>query len=121
MGRTASMTVRELSVEYAGPLPPPDLLARYGELHPDAVAVILRNFDEQSRHRRNMEAAVVTGSERRADRGQPLAAGLLALGIVSGSLVALVNGTAGVTIVGAAFTGGVLAYVVGGRPPRRGR
>lgn len=83
-GFGARLEVAESSF-YAGPLPPASEMERYAALDPDAVRVILRQFTEQGRHRRAVEAALVAGDERRADRGQLLAATLVALGILGGT------------------------------------
>lgn len=104
---------------YRGPIPSAAELERYREVDPKAVPIILDNFDEQSRHRRGLEATIVTGSESRADRGQLFVAGLLATAVVGG-LAAIFAGhdAAGATVAGGAIGGGALIYVVGGRPPK---
>lgn len=107
------------SESYSGPIPSAAELERYRQVDPRAVPTILDNFDEQSRHRRGLEATIITGSERRADRGQLFVAGLLATAVLGG-LGAIFTGHdwAGATVAGAAIGSGALIYVVGGRPPK---
>lgn len=109
----------EVTESYSGPIPPAAELERYRQVDSRAVPIILDNFDAQSKHRRGLEAAIVTGSEQRADRGQLFVAGLLATAVVGG-LGAIFTGhdVAGASVVGAAIGGGALIYVVGGRPPK---
>lgn len=73
--RMDSSTVSLRETVYQGPLPPAAEMERYAAIDPNAVTIILGNFNEQSRHRRELEATVVIGTERRAGRGQLLAAG----------------------------------------------
>jgi uncharacterized membrane protein len=102
---------------YSGPLPSPEDLARYQQVHPDAVTIILGNFNEQGLHRRELEAHLVRGVEKRAGRGQYIGAFLVGLGIVGGCVVAVVGeGVAGAAIAGSAFTSAAVVFVVGGRP-----
>jgi hypothetical protein len=111
--------VLHLEERYSGPIPSAQELSRYREVDARAVPIILDNFDEQSRHRRGLEAAIVSGSEKRADRGQLFVAGLLGTAVLGG-LAAVFTGhdVAGASIVGTAIGGGALIYVVGGRPPK---
>jgi hypothetical protein len=83
------------------------------------VTAVLYELAEQGRHRRAVETAVVAGSERRADRGQVLAAAVVLLGVVVG-LVAILAGAPvpGAGLAATALGSGALAYGVGGRAPR---
>lgn len=105
---------------YEGPLPSADELARYAAVDPDAVRIILGQFDEQGRHRRALEAEVVRGTERRADRGQVLAAWLVLAGVASGVAIATAASApvAGAGLASAAIGSGAFVFLVGGRPPR---
>lgn len=106
---------------YSGPIPSAAELAAYQQVDHNAVPVILDNFDAQSKNRRELEQAVIKGSERRADRGQLFVAVLLFTAVVGG-LGAIFTGhdVAGATVVGGAIGGGALIFLVGGRPPTQG-
>jgi uncharacterized membrane protein len=111
---------RRVSAEvHSGPLPDPELLRRYEQIHPGTAAIIIGTYQAQSEHRRHLERKVVEGSERRANLGQVLGFIVLLLTILVGGVVALRGeAAAGATIVGVAVGSGALVYVVGGRPSR---
>src|SRR4051812_24986466 len=52
--QTIRVVRRELSV-HTGPLPPPEVLARYEQIMPGAVELLFRNFERQSQHRMEIE------------------------------------------------------------------
>jgi uncharacterized membrane protein len=45
---------------YAGPLPHPDILRNFEEIVPGSAQRIFSQFEEQSSHRRKMEATVIS-------------------------------------------------------------
>lgn len=74
------------------------------------------NFDEQSQHRRELEKAVVTNSESRANRGQFIAMILILAAMFCGLIIALeVNAYAGGGVIGASIVSGAAIYIAGGR------
>lgn len=104
---------------YSGPFPPAAELERLNQQDPRAARIIFDNFDEQGRNRRDLEQKVVSGSERRADRGQAIGAGIFVLAIICGLIVALAaSATAGASIIVGTIGSGALIYIVGGRAPR---
>ncbi|MRX45330.1 DUF2335 domain-containing protein [Agromyces kandeliae] len=110
--------------QYNSPFPHPDHLERFEALYPGAARVVFESFDEQGKHRREMEKRFVKGNEVRAFIGQWLAF-VLVLAALSLGLVCILNGQAvvGGTIVTVAFGGGVVLYIAGagsrGRGPAR--
>lgn len=85
---------------------------------PGAALKIIEAFTEQTNHRRQLEQAVVLGSERRAQRGQILAFILVLVAIAGGLCLGLAaNAAAGSALAVAGLGGGVALYVVGGRTP----
>ncbi len=116
----AQQVVIQQSESWSGPMPSPRDLEAYNNIFPGLAKTIVDTFAAQSTHRRELEAIVVDGSERRADRGQIIVASLVALVILSGLWVALTsNGYAGAAMITAALAGGVWLYHIGGRPPDR--
>ncbi len=53
---------------FSGPLPHPDILARYEEVHPGLANRIVHQAESETAHRQEMERA----ASRRADRGKDL-------------------------------------------------
>lgn len=104
---------------YVGPLPEPSDLRAYDMVVPGSAQTIVDAFADQTRHRRDLEKAVVTGSEGRSGRGQWMAFTALMTGTVGGCVVAATGEpAAGAGIVGAAFASSAITYALGGRPPK---
>ncbi|HEX8907352.1 MAG TPA: hypothetical protein VF771_21045 [Longimicrobiaceae bacterium] len=78
--------VTELSLR-TGPIPDADELARYGRAHPDAPEIILKEFRQQGKHRRQIELG-----EQLLDR-EALEAAILSerIGVVCALVIALVG------------------------------
>ncbi len=47
--------VRYIASAYAGPLPPAETLAGYAKIYPQAPEIIFTSFQEEAKHRREME------------------------------------------------------------------
>ena len=77
-----------LATEYGeGPLPSGRELKRYREADPSAPRIILEEFRAESRHRRHVEREIVTGENRRADRGQVFALVIVLVGLSFSALL----------------------------------
>ena len=113
------LTQQEFSVMAAfrqGPLPPPVELEKYESLYPGVTKLLFDNFVRQSEHRMKLETTVVTGDNRRANRGQIISAIMAFLCIGAGSALtflgknveglALIFGSMGSILV--AFYGGAV-------------
>jgi uncharacterized membrane protein len=104
----AVMHAVEIS-SYSGPLPHPDILRSFEEIIPGAAQRIFTQFEEQSSHRREMEARVISSgafSQR--------------LGTVSASFAGLIGVSGGIwlahegkSVVGLATLFTTLASLVG--------
>jgi hypothetical protein len=104
---------------YSAPWPPAAEVERLNAQDPRAARIIFDNFDEQGRNRRDLEQKIVTGSERRADRGQLIGAAFFFFVVLCGLIIALAaDPVAGAGVIGAAVASGAIIYVVGGRPPK---
>ena len=55
---------------YAGPLPHPDHLGQYKEVHPELPERIIRMAEDQAEHRRKLESAALKSNLRLEARGQ---------------------------------------------------
>ncbi len=58
-----------IAQHFSGPMPPPDVLAGYGYLIPDAPERILQMAENQQTHRIHLERTVVESSLKRSNLG----------------------------------------------------
>lgn len=70
--------------QFAGPLPPPALLAEYDKVVPTAAERIIRMAEEQGAHRRSMEQQVIAHEITLARRGQISGFTLALIGLIGG-------------------------------------
>lgn len=93
---------------YQGPIPPPNIMAGYGEINPSFPERIMQEFEKNSEHIRNMNETALKGDISRDRIGQifafVLAAGLLGLVYYSLSL-------GNVTFAGLAGVGVLLTMI----------
>jgi uncharacterized membrane protein len=103
---------------FTGPLPPPEMLARYDTLIPNGADRLMRLVESQVSHRHSMESQVVRAQTSLPRLGQMIAAVLAAGFGIIGSILALQghDWVAG-TVFGTTIVGLVTVFVVG----RRGR
>jgi len=93
-------------IHHSGPIPDPETLERYDSIIPNGAERIMIMAEEQSKHRRTLEAQVVNEQTASSKRGQVFAAILAALLIAAGTWAFAtdhdeVSGTIfGVTVVG---------------------
>lgn len=94
---------------YAGPIPHPDILARYEELDPGAAKKIIDNGVEESVHRRELEdkSMEYTRSDKRRRDWMGFIIGILGMAF---SALLLHEGH---PVVGSLFAGGSLVVLVG--------
>ena len=99
---------------YSGPIPPPEILAKYDQLIPGSAAKIIEMAHKQSEHRMDLERKVVLGELRRANAGLWCAA-LVSLSILAGGVVCILRGhdTAGAAIVAIDMAAVITAFLVG--------
>lgn len=74
--------VRQTSVQWAGPLPPPEALARFNEIVPEGANRIMTMAENEQRHRMQYEAEGLKANVKEAKRGQVLGTVLSALCII---------------------------------------
>ncbi len=114
-----------MQAEYRGPLPPPDMLERYEQIHHGTAERIIKRFEQEAEHRHTLERRIVEAQIDRdksdvaeIQRGQLYAFVLGALGLLVGGAVALFSKTdagayAGAAIGGVTLVGLVTAFIVG--------
>ena len=96
--------------QFSGPLPPPEILGSYEAVLPGSADRIITMAEKQQVHRENIETRVIAANIRQEQFG--LAAGfILALTVISGSLLAIFNGKDIVGLVGIIGSVGSLATI----------
>ncbi|MCC7352446.1 MAG: DUF2335 domain-containing protein [Anaerolineae bacterium] len=74
---------------FSGPIPPPEILAQYGQIIPDGADRILKLAEKQAEHRMYLEKTVIESDVRRSDRG-----------LILGFFIVLALGVGGLILVG---------------------
>lgn len=78
-------------VTFAGPIPPPELLAKYNDVIPNAAERILAMAEKQENHRQYLGKSVVDSDIQQSKRGL-VAGSLLSALVISGGIYLLANG-----------------------------
>jgi uncharacterized membrane protein len=107
-GTTAIHSVRASSVTWSGPLPPPELLAKYDAVQPGFADRIMTMAETQSAHRQALEHMAVSGIVAGDRNGMRYAFALATLLVGAG--VWLIS--QGITIAGVCTLFSVIAAVV---------
>jgi uncharacterized membrane protein len=79
---------------FAGPIPPPEILARYNDVVPNGAERILAMAERQSSHRESIETRIVDGNLKIQAQGNTRAF-ILALVIISGGIYLMATGQSG--------------------------
>jgi uncharacterized membrane protein len=96
-----SLVISQVSRFFAGPLPPPDILARYNEAFGGAAERIVAMAERQSIHRQELESRVVESNCSNERLGQIIGATIAVLSLViGGGLLALDKSIAGFGVIG---------------------
>jgi uncharacterized membrane protein len=110
------------ATSFSGPLPPPEILARYDQVIPGAAKKIIGMADRQSRHRQSLERLVIESDVRRSKTGLRAGLAVCLTGIlVGGSLVYLGHDAAGAAITAVPTAGLIGVFVYGTASRRRER
>lgn len=120
--RQSRQVVRQETVQFSGPLPPPAMIEHYEKILPGAAERIFKMAEDQSSHRKQLESKVIDTDSTNSRRGLIFGflIGLVALG-VSVLLVYLGNSISGVIIALAYITSLVGAFIYGSRQRRTER
>jgi len=92
-GQTSEKQLVAMQTEFRGPLPPPELLQRYEEIHPGTAERIIQQFERETQHRHAIEHKVVDAQIHNQQdealmsrRGQMFAFFIGIVGLVSSAL-----------------------------------
>ena len=98
---------------HSGPLPHPDILAKYNEVIPNGAERMMQAFEKQQEHRQGLEKDVVKGNVKAQSRGQWMGLFVsLAVLVLAGYIAHTGNQLAGggVAIADIATLAGVFVY-----------
>ena len=98
---------------FAGPIPPPTILAEYDRIFPGAAERIVKMAENQSAHRIELEKAVIHSNNRKSQLGQVFAFVIAIAAIIAGSIVAMIGKDIESYVLGGVISGGTIVSVVG--------
>lgn len=109
----AYLIAQEIHSEFSGPLPHPDILARYEDILPGAATRIFEMAEQQAFHRRDMEKKSLNLTGRDALLGIVLGFILALSGIIGGILIIAFNpSSVGALLSGSAISGSSLLGII---------
>jgi uncharacterized membrane protein len=101
-------------MRFSGPLPPPEILARYNDAIPGGAERILAMAENQSKHRQSLEGKVVDANCRAQRTGSILGFLICITAIASGTFLIYVGKSAeGLVPIIGALGGLVGVFVIG--------
>jgi uncharacterized membrane protein len=111
---------RSVSSLFSGPLPPPEVLAQYNEVLPQAAERIITMAEGQSAHRQHLEKSVVDSNIASEKRGQYLGFTIMMTALVGGFvLVGIGKNAYGIAAILTALGSGLATYIYGKHTQRR--
>jgi uncharacterized membrane protein len=108
--------------QFSGPIPPPDLLRKYNDIVDNGAERLFAAFENQTRHRQELENTVVQGAEARANRGQWM--GFIMANVVlgvGGVMVFSGHEEAGAVVISVDLVGLVSVFIYGRHTQRQER
>lgn len=105
---------------FIGPLPHPDILRQYNELHPDFAERLLALTEQEAAHRRRLEQQAAETNAAIIKRGQLFGLTIGVCGLVAATVAAYFNQPwVGGVLGGGTVLGLVSAFVLGRAPRAR--
>jgi len=116
------IVARQETMAFSGPIPPPELLSKYGEIIPNGADRILKMAENQSTHRQCIEKWAIIGGTILSYFGV-LCAGIIALGTLyfGSQLIREGHVVSGSIFAGSGLVGLVTAFIYGTRSRRHER
>jgi len=105
--------------EFSGPLPPPHILEKYNDIIPNGAERIMVMAEEQSKHRKELEATVIKTDSRNSLLGVIFAFILGMTAIIGGTISVLSGYSYPGTIIGSAGLVGLVSAFIYGTSQRR--
>lgn len=91
-------TLVSASVSFSGPLPPPEILAKYNQVLPGSAERIMAMAEEQQRHREHLEKVVIESNAAVQKLG-PILGFIVAMSAVIGGVVVILMGRSAAGLV----------------------
>lgn len=106
--------VRQVTQQYSGPIPPPEILYRFDQIVPGAAERILIMAEEDAKHQREIEKTALTVAAEEVKRGQRYGLTIGSLAFIT-SIIALILGSekAAIALGGTTVVGLVAVFVTG--------
>lgn len=115
-------TVSHQSVSFSGPLPHPELLAKYNEVIANGAERIMAMAERQSIHRESLEAKVVAGNMASQARGSHYAFIICLVTIIGGFvLIGMGKSVIGVSAIIGSLATLASVFLIARREQRRER
>lgn len=110
----SNQQVVQVTEQFSGPLPHPDVLERYNQVAPHAADRIIAMAEQETSHRHNIEQAIVDNEFKEARMGQICALAIGSLAIISGAIISISGAPwAGAIIGGSGVVGLVSVFILG--------
>lgn len=104
---------------FQGPLPHPDIFRQYGEIIPDAPERILRVFEDDSKHAREIQMAALVAQKADNSRVHWMAFCLIAGGYILSGVFAALGKDMLAGIILTTTLAGTIAGLIQGRTPQK--
>lgn len=99
---------------WMGPLPPPQVLSQFDQAHPGAAKIIIEAFQEQSRHRQELEKLAISSNIAKEKRGQHYGFAIGVIGILCGTTCILLGHEwPGAAVIGVDLISLVSVFIIG--------
>ena len=122
INRPPSPVVRSTSYSFSGPLPPPEILDKYGQIIPDGADRILRLVEQQQTHRQLLEKAVTESDVRSSDHGLWLGFAIVIVCVIGGfALIAIGKDASGLAAILVPLGSLAAIFIHARRSRRKGR
>lgn len=115
-GRSGKLVAQQ---SFSGPIPHPDIFKKYGEVIPDAPERILRVFEEDSCHARDIANKALDAQKADNKRTHWMAWSLIFSGLVLVGLLAWLNKDVLAGIVAGTTLAGTIASLINGSRDKR--
>jgi uncharacterized membrane protein len=107
-GTLSQVTIQSIQSLFNGPMPPPEMIAAYRELVPDAPERFFRMAEKQAEHRQDLEKYELRSDTRLSFAALFTGAFLTVICIAAAVWVAIL----GITVVAVALVGAPLAAII---------
>lgn len=107
-----ALTVQHHEVMYSGPLPPPSVLEAYGRIDPSYPERIMKQFEENAVHVREMQSKMQDADIKRDKRGQYLAFWLMVIFLTVVTIAMYLGNVVLAGFGGIAFVGTVALMIL---------